>query len=108
MLIDYYIRALRDYANFSGRTKRGEYWYFMLIHVSIIILISLICGLINCNVIGLFYFLATLIPFLSAGVRRMHDVNKDWWYLLIPIYNFVLALTASTEGQNQYGPEPQA
>jgi len=49
------------------------------------------------------YSLAVLIPSIAIGVRRMHDVNKSGWFLIIPIYNIVLALRKSTEGDNKYG-----
>lgn len=48
-----------------------------------------------------------LIPNLAAAVRRMHDVGKSGWYLLIPIYNLILAFTDSEPGTNQYGPNPK-
>lgn len=108
MIINYYISALKNYAKFEGRANRGEYWYFILVHVGISIILSLIGGLINTNIVGLLYSLATLVPAIAIGVRRMHDVNKDWWYILIPIYNLILAATEGTKGQNQYGPESQA
>ena len=53
------------------------------------------------------YQLAILIPSIAVGVRRMHDVNKSGWFLLIPIYNFILAITDGTKGNNTYGPDPK-
>jgi uncharacterized membrane protein YhaH (DUF805 family) len=38
----------------------------------------------------------------------MHDVDKDWWYMLIPVYNLILAFTEGTKGDNQYGSDPKA
>jgi uncharacterized membrane protein YhaH (DUF805 family) len=40
-------------------------------------------------------------------IRRMHDVGKSGWYCLIPIYNFILALTDSESGENEYGVNPK-
>ena len=54
------------------------------------------------------YQLAILIPSIAAGVRRMHDTGKSGWYLLIPIYNLILACTRGDEGANEYGPDPIA
>lgn len=54
------------------------------------------------------YSLAALIPALAVGVRRMHDVGKSGWYLLIPIYNLILAFTEGDAGDNEYGPNPKA
>lgn len=50
------------------------------------------------------YQWAIFLPSLAVGVRRMHDVGKSGWYLLIPIYNFILTLTKSVETGNKYGP----
>ncbi|NJL75178.1 MAG: DUF805 domain-containing protein [Saprospiraceae bacterium] len=52
------------------------------------------------------YSLGVLVPSLAVAVRRMHDVGKEWWYMLIPIYNLILALTKGEEGTNKYGPDP--
>ena len=51
----------------------------------------------------LIYVLASLIPGIAVGVRRMHDVNKSGWFILIPIYNLILCCTDGTQGPNQYG-----
>ena len=53
------------------------------------------------------FLLISFIPSLSAGVRRMHDVGKSGWYLLIPIYSLILAFTAGETGTNKYGPDPK-
>ena len=58
-------------------------------------------------VLGLFA-LAIAIPGLAVGIRRMHDVGKSGWYLLIPVYSFILAITEGEKGDNQYGPDPKA
>ena len=54
------------------------------------------------------YTLAVLIPGIAVAVRRMHDVGKSGWYVLIPIYNLVLACTEGTSGDNEYGADPKA
>ena len=51
--------------------------------------------------------LAAFVPSLAVAVRRMHDNGKSDWYILIPIYSFVLAVSDSTPGDNQYGPNPK-
>lgn len=51
---------------------------------------------------------AILIPSIAVGVRRMHDVGKSGWILLIPIYNLILSLTEGTKGENEYGANPKA
>ena len=52
------------------------------------------------------YSLAVLVPSIAVGVRRMHDVGKSGWFLLIPIYNLILAVTEGEKGENEYGQEP--
>ncbi len=53
------------------------------------------------------YSLVVLLPGIAVGVRRMHDVNKSGWYLLIPLYNLILACTPGTVGPNEYGADPK-
>ena len=53
------------------------------------------------------YSLAVFIPSLAVAVRRMHDVGKSGWFLLIPIYNLILAATNGDEGSNEYGADPK-
>jgi uncharacterized membrane protein YhaH (DUF805 family) len=44
---------------------------------------------------------------IAVAVRRMHDVGKSGWFVLIPIYNLVLAVTEGNKGTNEYGPDPK-
>jgi uncharacterized membrane protein YhaH (DUF805 family) len=57
--------------------------------------------------LAVIYTFAVLVPSLAVGVRRMHDVGKSGWYLLIPIYSFILAVTDSETGENRYGENPK-
>lgn len=52
--------------------------------------------------------LALIIPSLAVAVRRVHDVGKNGWYILIPIYNLILFCTEGTSGQNEYGEDPKS
>jgi len=58
----------------------------------------------NTSILTNIYHLAVIIPSIAVSVRRMHDVNKSGLYLLIPIYNLILAITDGTKGDNKYGP----
>ncbi len=53
------------------------------------------------------YDLVVIVPGIAVGVRRMHDVGKSGWYILIPIYNLILAFTDGNVGPNEYGPDPK-
>jgi len=118
----WYLKVIKDnYANFSGRARRREYWMFVLIQLIILILVisyaSLVDDLFGSPVVGSilgFYVLATLIPWLALNVRRLHDTGKSGGYIfinLIPIigriWYVVLVATEGEFGPNQYGPDPK-
>ena len=92
-----------NYANFSGRARRSEYWYFVLFSliISLIPIVNLIVGLIS------------IIPGIAVCVRRLHDIGKSGWWLLlclIPIVNLILLVwycTDSQPGENQWGANPK-
>lgn len=105
-----------NYAGFSGRAARPEYWWFTLFFL-IVYLGGLMMAsatespLIQLLVLG--FVLGSLVPSIAVTVRRLHDTGRSgWWYLivLIPIIGpFVLlffALQPSDAGPNQYGPPP--
>ncbi|WP_257468025.1 DUF805 domain-containing protein [Empedobacter falsenii] len=111
-----------NYANFSGRARRSEFWYTTLIN-TIFFIISFIClfKFINISdivsytiggIIVLFFFI-TLIPRLALISRRLHDTGKSgWFYLLtfIPGGNLILLIffiMDSQPGSNQWGPNPK-
>lgn len=114
-----YMSAMRKYATFSGRAPRKEYWMFTLIYVIIAIIAAVLdifvfgLGPESFGIIGGIVGIAHILPSISVGVRRLHDVNKSgWWYLLIliPLIGFLVLLywmvKNSDEGDNQYGPNP--
>lgn len=106
--MNYYIKVLQNYANFSGRARRSEYWYFVLFNFIISLVLGFVGVAINFEFLGNIYSLAVLIPSLAVAVRRMHDVGKSGWFILIPIYNLILACTDSQPGDNEYGPNPKS
>jgi len=95
--------CFNKYATFTGRASRSEFWYFYLFYI-----IALIAGMIIDASIGTSFvqYLAILVlwlPMLAAEVRRMHDVGKSGWFILVPFYNLVLLCTSSNPGSNKYG-----
>lgn len=106
--MNYYLTVLqKKYAQFTGRARRSEYWYFALINFVIASVLAFVGGMLHFNLLYYIYSIAVLVPSIAVGVRRMHDVGKSGWFLLIPIYNLILACTDSTPGDNEYGPNPK-
>jgi uncharacterized membrane protein YhaH (DUF805 family) len=105
--MNYYFEVLKKYAQFSGRARRSEYWYFTLFNVIIAIILMVAGTAMRFPLLNSIYSLAILIPGIAVGVRRMHDVNKSGWYILIPLYNLILACTDGTSGDNEYGEDPK-
>ena len=103
----YYFKVLQNYASFSGRARRSEYWYFFLFNLLIGIGLAVFGGLLGSELLSDIYSLAVLLPGIAVAVRRMHDVGKSGWYALIPIYNLVLACTEGDSGDNEYGADPK-
>ncbi len=124
--MEWYLKCLRQYADFSGRARRKEYWMFYLFNVIFICVLLFMSGWMGHRYIGdfettlglgyllyLIYSFAVFIPSLAVLVRRLHDVGKSgWWFFIafIPIVGviwlFVLLVTDSDE-DNQYGKCPK-
>lgn len=111
--MEWFLKVVKDnYANFNGRARRKEYWMYVLFYCIIAIVASivdiLLAMLIGIPLLSYVVMLALLVPSIAVGVRRMHDVGKSGWFILIPIYNIILFITEGEKGDNQYGPDPKA
>ncbi len=120
--MDWYVKVLKNYATFSGRARRTEYWMFALINLIVTaVLYGLGTAFKGGALGGLFttlyviYGIAVIIPGLAVFFRRMHDTGRSgWWWLLafIPIVGaivlIVFAATEGTQGPNEYGADPKA
>ena len=103
-----YIEVLQKYADFNGRATRTEFWLFILIHCIILMALILVFSLLFGDlgvIILLVYALATYIPTLAVGARRLHDIGRSGWWQLIGIVAFIMWMLPS-EGNNKYGPRP--
>ena len=106
--MQYFLDVLKNkYALFNGRARRAEYWQFTLFNVIISFVLGFLAGMIKMPWIASIYTIAVLIPGIAVAIRRMHDVGKSGWFILIPIYNLILAVTEGTRGPNEYGPDPK-
>jgi uncharacterized membrane protein YhaH (DUF805 family) len=99
-----------NYANFKGRARRSAYWYAYLFYVVIYVATLMIGTTVDPNTgmptFGPLYYIwvfANFLPMLAAGTRRLHDVGKSGWYMLIPIYGIILMATDTVPGSNAYG-----
>lgn len=113
-----YLEVLKKYADFSGRSRRREYWLFLLINILIGFVIGFMFGVIGFpdigTIVSVVYSLAILIPGLALSFRRLHDTGRSAWWLLIafiPVIGAVVLLVFyaldSQPGDNKYGPNPK-
>jgi uncharacterized membrane protein YhaH (DUF805 family) len=119
--MNWYIKVLKQYADFKGRARRKEYWMFFLFNA-----IFAVIAMVLDNVLGIamkeisygpiygLYVLAMFLPGLAVAVRRLHDIGKSgWMYFIVlipcigPIWLLVLMCTDSQEGSNKWGDNPK-
>lgn len=105
--MNYYFAVLTKYAIFSGRARRSEYWYFALFTTIISVVLMIVDSVLGGAFLNSIYSLGVFIPSIAVGVRRMHDVNKSGWFILIPFYNLYLCCIDGTSGENAYGEDPK-
>ncbi|EDQ31530.1 putative membrane protein [Hoeflea phototrophica DFL-43] len=109
--------CFQKYATISGRARRSEYWWFFLFLMLVNLVLSLVDGVLFADkqILGGLFSLATIIPAVCAGGRRLHDTGRSAWWLLIGLIPIVGTLVLlfffvqkGTEGSNEYGPDPLA
>ncbi|MFZ4483725.1 MAG: DUF805 domain-containing protein [Chthoniobacterales bacterium] len=113
--MNWYIDAWKNYFTFTGRARRKAYWMFVLFNIIAAIIANVIDNVIGTGgIIGGLYSLAVLLPGIALGIRRLHDIGKSGWWLLIAlvpligaIVLLVFACTDSQPGENAYGPNPK-
>lgn len=114
--MDFFIAAYKQYADFTGRANRQKYWMFYLFYVLFYIGLTIIDNVIGTGgTLSLLFALASLVPSLAIGARRLHDTNKSgWWQLiiLIPIIGAIVLIVffaqKGDQGENSFGPDPLA
>src|SRR5580658_2427316 len=80
--MNYYLYVLKNYALFTGRARRKEYWMFVLFNFIVAFVLGFIGGMIHVTFIGLLYNLAVLVPSIAVAIRRMHDTDHSGWWVL--------------------------
>ena len=102
------------YAVFSGRAGRPEFWWFALFNVIASVILGAVDYLLfGREILGAVYGLAVLLPGLGVAVRRLHDIGRSGWWILvgiIPLVGWIVLLvwylTPGTPGSNEYGAAP--
>ena len=109
-----YLEVLQKYAVFDGRAKRTEYWLFTLIQTIIVAVLYALFFAVGewFLVVYFLYFLATLLPSLAVTVRRLHDIGRNGWYILVVLIPFIgwivllVFMLMGSDDSNEYGPKP--
>lgn len=115
--MNWYLKVLKQYFDFDGRARRKEFWMFGLISAIIsysIMGIAMATGIEALMYLSYIYSLVVFLPSLGVSVRRLHDIGKSGWFILIAfipiigaIWLIVLFFKDSDEGTNEYGTNPK-
>jgi uncharacterized membrane protein YhaH (DUF805 family) len=117
--MNWFLKALKQYATFSGRARRSEYWYFFLFYIIFTIGLVFIDSLLgmssNLGILSSLFALGMLLPSIAVSVRRLHDTDRSgWWMLLcfVPLIGGIVLLVFfvqdSQAGANRFGESPKA
>jgi uncharacterized membrane protein YhaH (DUF805 family) len=112
--------ALTQYARFSGRARRSEYWFFVLFNVIVSVVASILDKVVGSDfgagtgIVSTVLGLALLLPSIAVFWRRMHDTGRSGaWFLLglIPLVGAIILIVwecqDSNPGTNRFGPSPK-
>lgn len=121
-MLEWMMLPLKRYTDFSGRSRRKEYWMFVLGIIIVAILLGIVEGIVGLSgmVAGVYgplttiFLLAIIIPSIAVQVRRFHDQDKSGWFVLLSLIPFVGGLIVlvfmcleGTKGPNRFGPDPK-
>ncbi len=119
--MDWYLKVINNYRDFNGRARRKEYWMFVLYNIMFSVgamvldnVFGIAWGSLGYGPLYAIYGLIVIIPNLAVLIRRLHDVGKSGWMLLILVVPFIgafwllyLLVTDSIPEANQYGENPK-
>jgi uncharacterized membrane protein YhaH (DUF805 family) len=119
--MNWYFEAWKKFALFEGRSRRKEYWSFVLFNFIAVVLLAIVDGVTGTlneaaglGLLSGLYCLAALIPSIAVTVRRLHDTDRSGWWILISlipliggIVLLVFSVMDSQPGANRYGPNPK-
>lgn len=105
--------VLSKYADFTGRARRSEFWFWELAVIIASIVTNIVDAIIDIPLTGAIVGLAVIIPGLAVGARRLHDTGRSgWWQLLglIPVIGWIILIVwwaSDSHPDNEYGPNPK-
>jgi len=108
------VSGFQNYVNFNGRAARSEFWYWVLFVFLVNVAANIIDAGVGTGIIGALVSLALFLPGIAVSVRRLHDLDRTGWWLLIALTGIGIILLIvwdcmkGTSGSNQYGPDPLA
>jgi len=120
--MEWMLLPIKRYTDFSGRSRRKEYWMFLLGVVIVAVLLGIIEGILGLSgmVAGVYgpltviFLLGIIIPSIAVQIRRFHDQDKSGWFVLLGLIPFVGGLIVlvfmcleGTKGPNRFGPDPK-
>lgn len=113
--MNWYIHVLRNFSDFHGRSRRTEYWMFVLINFLILLGLNFIESLLELpTVLSSLYSLVVFIPSLAVAIRRLHDTGRSGWWILINLLPFIgqivfliFVIMDSEPKENRWGPVPK-
>ena len=106
--------GFNQYVTFSGRAARSEYWFWVLFSVLANIAAGIVDAILGLGLVGALVSLALLLPGLAVSARRLHDIDRTGWWMLIAltvigiIVLLIWACMKGTTGPNRYGADPLA
>ncbi len=107
---EYATMPFKRYADFSGRARRKEFWFFILGYV----LVGFVLGILSAisstlgGILTAVFYLGVMVPYLAVAVRRMHDTDRSGWWVIVPIANLVFACMEGQRSANRFGTDPKA
>jgi len=119
--MNWFLKVINQYADFDGRARRMEYWMFNLVYLGLSIIAQILDNILGiafmeygAGPISMILALGLVVPSIAVLVRRLHDVGKSGWMVLISlipiigtIWLLVLLFTDSQRETNEYGPSPK-
>lgn len=123
--MEWMLMPYKRYVDFSGRSRRKEFWMFYLFVMIVYAVLVAITAMgaptvdpmtgevsggglatVSGGLLTLFW-LGTFLPLLACQIRRMHDQDRSGWWILVPVANLIFLFIEGTKGPNRFGPDPK-